>query len=167
MRYKARGNSGPLTGRGSRQFAVAGYTLIEILIIVVIIFVLAKIANMAYQSYIRKAQSEAAMVDVRALESAIISYQADHGFFPVDLSEIPGNKIDPWSHPYQYLNIANDPHWQGKCRRDRKLNPLNTDFDLYSIGVDGKTKLPLTAKDSQDDIVRANNGSFVGLGADY
>jgi general secretion pathway protein G len=123
---------------------------------------------MTYQSYIRKAHNEAAMVDVRALETAIITYRADIGYFPNDLDQIyGGNKIDPWGHPYKYLNIADDPHWHGKCRRDRKLNPLNTDFDLYSMGEDGKTKLPLTAKESHDDIVRANNGAFIGLGADY
>jgi general secretion pathway protein G len=35
------------------------------------------------------------------------------------------------------------------------------------MGEDGKSKLPLTAKESHDDIVRANNGAFIGLGAHY
>jgi general secretion pathway protein G len=35
------------------------------------------------------------------------------------------------------------------------------------MGADGITKLALTAKESYDDIIRANNGTFVGLGADY
>jgi len=170
MRCKSRGNSGPLTGsgRGGKQLAVAGLTFIEILVATAIICILASIANMAYQYYILKGQNSAAIAHVRVLESEIASYMSDWGSFPMDLSQVPsGNKRDPWGHRYQYLNIENDPHWHGKCRRDRKLNPLNTDFDLYSAGADGRTKLPLTAKDSQDDIVRANNGSFVGLGANY
>jgi general secretion pathway protein G len=154
-------------GKGSKQLIVAGFTLIEILIVIAIIFILAKIANIAYESYFRRARNSTAMVDVRALEVAIFAHRSETGFFPDDLSDIPGQKIDPWGRPYYYMNIANDPHWHGKCRRDRKLNPLNTDFDLYSMGEDGKTKLSLTPKDSHDDIVRASNGRFVGLGADY
>jgi len=48
----------------------------------------------------------------------------------------------------------------------RKLNPLNTDFDLYSMGSDGDSKGPLSAKASRDDIVRANNGDFIGRSED-
>ncbi len=45
--------------------------------------------------------------------------------------------------------------------------PVNTDYDLYSMGKDGKSTSPFTAKASQDDIVRANNGGFLGLVSDY
>ena len=55
----------------------------------------------------------------------------------------------------------------GDVRKDKNLNPLNTDFDLYSLGEDGASASPLTAKNSRDDIVRANNGAYIGLGEDY
>lgn len=55
----------------------------------------------------------------------------------------------------------------GQARKDRNLVPINSDFDLYSVGRDGQTAPALTAKVSQDDIVRANNGGFVGLASDY
>jgi general secretion pathway protein G len=51
----------------------------------------------------------------------------------------------------------------GQARKDRFLVPLNDDYDLYSMGKDGTSSPPLTAKVSQDDIIRANNGSYVGL----
>jgi general secretion pathway protein G len=35
------------------------------------------------------------------------------------------------------------------------------------MGKDGDTMTPFTAKPSWDDVVRANNGRFVGLAADY
>jgi len=38
---------------------------------------------------------------------------------------------------------------------------------LYSRGKDGDSSGPLSAKASRDDIVRANNGGFIGLGEDY
>lgn len=73
---------------------------------------------------------------------------------------------DPWGNPYRYTNIANTKS-KGKLRKDKSLVPLNTDYDLYSMGADGASQPPLTAKASRDDIVRANNGDFVGLATDY
>ena len=55
----------------------------------------------------------------------------------------------------------------GHARKDHSLVPINTDFDLYSMGPDGRSSPPLTAKASRDDIVRANDGAFVGVAADY
>jgi len=45
--------------------------------------------------------------------------------------------------------------------------PLNTDYDLYSQGPDGQSVSPLTAAKSRDDIIRANNGDFIGTAEDY
>ena len=75
--------------------------------------------------------------------------------------------LDPWDQPYEYLNIRTAGKGKGGLRKDGKLNPLNTDYDLYSIGADGKTAGALSAKSSRDDIVRANNGAYLGLGEDY
>ena len=55
----------------------------------------------------------------------------------------------------------------GDFRKDKNLNPLNTDYDLYSVGKEGATASALTAKSSRDDIVRANDGAFIGRGEDY
>lgn len=55
----------------------------------------------------------------------------------------------------------------GQARKDHNLVPINSDFDLFSAGPDGKTAGPLTAKASRDDIVRGSDGAFVGLGRDY
>ena len=55
----------------------------------------------------------------------------------------------------------------GQMRRDHFLVPVNTDFDLYSLGKDGLSRSPFTAAASQDDIVRANNGLYVGLVSEY
>jgi general secretion pathway protein G len=75
---------------------------------------------------------------------------------------------DPWGNPYQYLSFetvkGND---KGKFRKDRNLVPINSDYDLYSMGPDGKSSGPLTAAASRDDIIRAGNGSFVGIAEDY
>jgi general secretion pathway protein G len=56
---------------------------------------------------------------------------------------------------------------KAKMRKDHNLVPVNTDFDLYSMGKDGESRAPFTAKVSHDDIVRANNGQFIGLVSNY
>ena len=76
-----------------------------------------------------------------------------------------GRVLDPWDKPYQYINHAREP--KSDFRKDRSIIPINTDFDLYSSGKDGASSPPLTVKASRDDIIRANNGAFVGLASDY
>jgi general secretion pathway protein G len=73
---------------------------------------------------------------------------------------------DPWGNPYQYVN-HDDKASRGKWRRDKNIVPINTDFDVFSMGKDGDSRPPLTAKASRDDIVRANNGRFTGLASEY
>lgn len=50
-----------------------------------------------------------------------------------------------------------------KPRKDRFLHPINSDYDLYSRGKDGESVEPLTAQKSHDDVIRANDGAFIGL----
>jgi general secretion pathway protein G len=55
----------------------------------------------------------------------------------------------------------------GQARKDRFLVPINSTYDLYSMGPDGRTALPLTASASRDDVIRANDGSYIGLASGY
>jgi general secretion pathway protein G len=55
----------------------------------------------------------------------------------------------------------------GQARKDRFLVPLNSTFDLYSMGKDGESQPPVSARVSHDDIIRANDGGFVGLAARF
>ena len=52
-------------------------------------------------------------------------------------------------------------------RKNRFMVPINSDYDLYSMGKDGQSVSPLTAKASRDDIIRANDGQFIGLASNY
>jgi len=79
---------------------------------------------------------------------------------------------DPWTRPYVYRNLADAPQNgagkpKGPHRRDKNLNPLNTDYDLFSLGKNGESKEQITFKTSLDDIIRATNGAFVGLAQNY
>ncbi len=55
----------------------------------------------------------------------------------------------------------------GGARKDRFLVPINSDFDLYSMGKDGQSVGPLTAQKSHDDVIRANDGSYYGLASNF
>jgi general secretion pathway protein G len=55
----------------------------------------------------------------------------------------------------------------GQARKDHNLVPINSSFDLFSMGPDGRSTGPLTAKASRDDIIRGSDGAFVGPAKDY
>lgn len=52
-------------------------------------------------------------------------------------------------------------------RRDQFLFPLNTDYDLFSLGANRIATADLGSSESRDDVIRANNGGFYGLAGDY
>ncbi len=45
--------------------------------------------------------------------------------------------------------------------------PLNTDYDLYSMGPDGNTAAPITAQAGYDDIIRASDGEYIGPASQF
>lgn len=157
-----------------------GFTLVEIIIAVLIVATLTAIAVPLYGDYIHKANVAAAVTEIRALEKEIIFFRAERGVYPgaggmlTSLQQIGrDNFSDPWGTPYQYRNLENGPKAAGKkpkfCRRDRSYNPLNDDFDLYSVGPDRRvpTHNQITKNVGADDIVRAANGSYVGEGSKF
>ena len=146
-----------------------GFTLIEIMIVVAIIGTVSAIAAPNYLKYREKGKIALALTDIRIIEKTISIYAIDTGGLPDSFNDLSiSNNIDPWGNPYQYLRIdGGDVKGKGKMRKDHFMVPVNTDYDLYSMGKDGKSQSPFTAKASQDDVVRANNGGFVGLVSEY
>ncbi len=147
---------------------IQGLTLIELIISMSIISILAAIAIPSFFSYMNKTQITRVNAEIRMLEKEILYFDLINHHLPNSLDDIGYSGLsDPWGNPYRYTRIDGGSTPKGKWRKDRFLVPVNTDFDLYSMGKDGKSRSPFTAKHSRDDIVRANNGGYIGLAADY
>jgi len=147
-------------------YTKCGITLIELLIAIVIIGILAALAVPAFSTYVERSRVDKAIAEIHAIQSKISSFQLDEDRLPIDLTEINwGTNRDPWGNPYQYTNFELTP--KGKWRKDKFLVPINSTFDLWSMGPDGNTAAPLTAKSSKDDIIRANDGLFIGRASLY
>ena len=144
-----------------------GFTIVELLIIVAILTTLAAIGVGVYTKALQNSRITRAIVDIKTIEGDIVMFYTAHRRYPDSLAEVGHEeRDDPWGSPYQYLNIETSKG-KGKMRKDRFLVPLNSDFDLYSMGPDGRSTSPLTAKVSRDDVLRANNGGYVGPASEY
>ena len=145
-----------------------GFTLIELVFVVALAALLSMVAIPTYTAYVNDAKIQTAIADIYKIEMEIERYKFTSGDRPPDsLSDINQDSLlDPWGTPYQFFNHAT-AKGKGKLRKDKNLVPLNSDYDLYSNGKDGSSTSPLTAKQSHDDIVRANNGGYVGLASEY
>ncbi len=153
-------------GSGASRRA-RGFTVVEVGLVVALLAVLAAIALPAYQDHRERVRRAQAVTDIAAMQALIVHYQLEHRELPASLADVgQGGRLDPWGRPYVYVDVSGKDG-KGKARKDRKLNPLNTDFDLYSVGRDGVSKPQVSHKDSADDVLRALDGDFIGVGADF
>ena len=118
-----------------------GFSLIEIMVVVVILGILASIVVPKLMSRPDEARVVKAKQDVLALQNAVELYKLDNGFYPTtdqglnalvekpQSSPMPNNwksylkslPKDPWGRDYMYL-----------------IPGAHGDFDVYSLGADGE-----------------------------
>jgi general secretion pathway protein G len=151
----------------ARRLPHRGFTLVEVAVALGLVAVLAAIALPMFGGWRDRIKIKKAQDDIIAMSIVIDAFLADNGRLPTSLAEVGrGGLLDPWETPYAYLDLMTTKG-NGKARKDHSLVPLNTDYDLYSKGPDKASVSPLTAKSSRDDILRANNGRFVGPASSY
>lgn len=115
-----------------------GFTLIEIMVVIVIMGILAALIVPRVIDRPDQARQVAAKQDIGSLMQALKLYRLDNGRYPATteglsaLVQKPANATawhpyldklpnDPWGHPYQYLNPG-----------------LKGEIDVFSFGPDGK-----------------------------
>lgn len=160
MSKAARGNRSPPSA------AARGFTLVELMLIIGLVAVLLALAFPAYTSHRNKVLSGHAVKEIAMMSAAIEAWRLDNRAYPPTLAAVNfGGRRDPWGRAYHYYNI--DAGNRGHARKDRALNPINTDFDLYSYGPDGVSHSQLSHRNSDDDVIRAGNGRFVGIAKNF
>lgn len=144
-----------------------GFTVIELLTVLAIVGILSAMAMVKYEAVMRQAKIAKAIGDIKAIQTDLQALEAGDAPLPASLAAIGRALLDPWGNPYQYNPFPADRSVPPGARRDRFLVPINTTFDLFSMGEDGSSVPPLNAARSRDDVLRANDGGYIGLAEKY
>ena len=120
---------------------VAGFTLLELLVVVLIIGLLAGFVAPRYFNQVGKSEINVAKAQIDALEKALDQYRLDTGHYPTTelglgaLVQKPPSE-PKWAGPYLRKDVPLDP-W-GKPYVYKVPGEKGGDFDLVSYGKDGQ-----------------------------
>ena len=117
-----------------------GFTLLELLVVMVIIGLLAGYVGPKYFQQIGKSEVKTAKAQIAALEQALDQFRLDIGHYPTTeqgLQALMTNADNNtrWSGPYLKKEVPNDP-W-GKPYQYRAPGQ-HGEYDLFSLGKDGQ-----------------------------
>ena len=118
----------------------AGFTLLELLVVMVIIGLLASYVGPKYFGQIGKSEVKTAQAQIDAFGKALDQYRLDTGHYPptdLGLNALvarPGNE-PKWTGPYLTKAVPNDP-WGRPYQY--KSPGEHGDYDLWSLGKDGQ-----------------------------
>ena len=136
-----------------------GFTLIELIVVTTILGVLTLMAFPVFSNYIRTVKNGACAADIRVIDKAIQAYVIDKNALPNSLDDVGmGEKLDPWKRLYVYQDLSKG----AALMNFAGIEALNTDYDLYSKGEDGASTPASGNPGNEDDIVRSNDGVYVG-----
>lgn len=139
-----------------------GFTLVELLVVCAIIGILSGIGLSGFAKVRVQARNTRAAAEIRVIEKDINSYAVEKGTYPPSLAEIGRDDlIDPWGHRYEYRLFS------AGTMRQITGEDVNFDYDLFSVGADGDFDQNLYGSKSKDDVIRLNEGSWVGYVANY
>lgn len=133
--------------RGVGRCRTNGFTLIEILIVIVIMGLLISLVAPTLFSKVSSSQRKTTMAQMQMISTALDTYRLDVGSYPEKLEELRRSDRPGWDGPYMPRDIPNDP-WGNPY-----VYALESDgeapYGLYSYAVGG---LP-GGEDDEADIV--------------
>lgn len=116
--------------KNERRNARGGFTLIEILLVVVIIGILAAVAVPRFAGRIGQSKDSADAANRHAIELALDMYEVDHGQYPSSLQSLVSDSGDPnWHGPYLKKGVPKDP-WGG----DYSYSSSGNSYTLSATG---------------------------------
>lgn len=116
----------------------SGFTLLELLVVIVIIGLLAGLVAPRYFEQVSKSNTKVAKAQIDALEKALDQYRLDVGMYPSSefglaaLNARPQG-VEKWAGPYLKKALPTDP-WGGPYLY--KFPGDHGDFDIWSLGFD-------------------------------
>jgi general secretion pathway protein G len=124
----------------ARQHASGGFTLLELLVVMVIIGLLAAYVGPRYFSQIGKSERNVAKAQIDGLAKALDAYRLDTGRYPSAEQGLMALVTKPtdesrWNGPYLQKAVPPDPWGRAYIYR---LHAGGNDFDLLSLGKDGQ-----------------------------
>ena len=119
----------------------SGFTLLELLVVMVIIGLLAGFVAPRYFAQVGKSQVKAARAQIDALDKALEQYRIDVGHLPTSEQGLAALNAQPpgeqnWAGPYLKKEVPLDP-W-GSAYLYAEPGTHNNDYDLISLGKDGR-----------------------------
>ena len=116
-----------------------GFTLLELLVVIVIIGLLAAYVGPRYFSQIGKSETTIARTQIEAFEKALDQFRIDVGRFPTTEEGLNALMVRPpngakWNGPYLRKAVPNDPWGRAYIYR---APGAKGDFDITSYGKDG------------------------------
>ena len=144
--------------------------LVEWVMLAAIFVTFLTIAIPTIQEYRHNVRITTAISNIIQIEDNILLYRPRFNRLPPNLEILGlGALKDPWGNQYQYNVISRQPvpAERIQSRKAQYQLSLNKDYDLFSMGPDGKTAESLLHPSGRDDIIRANNGMFIGLASEY
>lgn len=130
-----------------------GFTLLELLVVLVIIGLLAGLVAPKFFSQIGKSETQVARAQIDALEKALDAYRIDTGHYPTATQGLGALFSRPqdearWAGPYLKREVPNDPWGRAYVYRSPGTSG---DFDLLTLGKDGQ---PGGDGDAQDVVIQ-------------
>jgi len=134
--------TGPGSARLHARRRTAGFTLIEMLLVLVILATLAAIVIPKFAGRSQQAKVTQAISQIGSFKLALDTFEVDNGYYPRDLTALvappSGMNVNDWKGPYLEKGVPLDPWGNPYVYEYPGRRNLNG-FDLMSPGPDGRS----------------------------